>query len=207
MRETLSETMQRVKESADLRSWCESNLEANGKTFTCPFCGSGTGPRRTSAFSIHGGKFKCFSCGESGDVYDLAAHVHGIDNTDAGGKREVVNRVAEWAGVDGCPGNGDKAESVQVKSVQDLARPSVVTKKKQPEKDYTEGRERAASYVEECARRLTVTGTMTSKTRHGRAVPRASANTSNLAESRRRWRREASSGTTPPMPRRASRVS
>lgn len=158
MRETLSETMQRVKESADLRSWCESNLEANGKTFTCPFCGSGTGPRRTSAFSVHGGKFKCFSCGESGDVYDLAAHVHGIDNTDAGGKREVVNRVAEWAGVEGCPGNGDKAESVQVKSVQDLARPSVVTKKKQPEKDYTEGRERAASYVEECARRLTVTG-------------------------------------------------
>lgn len=156
MRETLGETMQRVKESVELRRWCEGALDANGRTFNCPFCGSGTGRNGTPAFSIHGGKFKCFSCGESGDVFDLAAHVYGIDaDTDVDGKREVVNRVAEWAGVEGTPeGVGKPGEShVQAKVSPS---PAVTVKKKEPERDYTEGREQASRYVQQCADRLTV---------------------------------------------------
>src|SRR5690554_4619822 len=33
----------------------------------CPFCGSGTGPKGTSAFSFYQNGYKCFSCDQTGD--------------------------------------------------------------------------------------------------------------------------------------------
>lgn len=39
----------------------------------CPFCGSGTGVNQTPAFHLYDGgeKYHCFSCDESGDIFDL----------------------------------------------------------------------------------------------------------------------------------------
>ena len=59
-------------------------LEAKGLTekrsedrWNCPFCGSGTGVNQTPAFHLSqdGTKFKCFSCNESGDIFDLVKHM------------------------------------------------------------------------------------------------------------------------------------
>ena len=47
----------------------------------CPFCGSGTHENKTSAFSIKGNKWSCYSCGEHGDIFDLAKKVIGITDT------------------------------------------------------------------------------------------------------------------------------
>lgn len=47
----------------------------------CPFCGSGTHENKTSAFSIKGNTWRCFSCGEHGDIYDLAKKIIGITDT------------------------------------------------------------------------------------------------------------------------------
>lgn len=47
----------------------------------CPFCGSGTHENKTSAFSIKGNTWRCFSCGEHGDIFDLAKKITGITDT------------------------------------------------------------------------------------------------------------------------------
>lgn len=48
--------------------------------YICPLCGSGTGKNATGAFSItdDGKNWKCFSCEESGDIFDLIGKVQGI---------------------------------------------------------------------------------------------------------------------------------
>ena len=48
----------------------------------CPFCGSGTGINQTAAFHLleDGTKYKCFSCGESGDIFDLVRHIENMES-------------------------------------------------------------------------------------------------------------------------------
>lgn len=43
--------------------------------WTCPFCGSGDNEHHTAAFHINGTRYKCFSCDESGDIFDLVGHI------------------------------------------------------------------------------------------------------------------------------------
>lgn len=61
-----------------LLAFCQDNLELKGKKFICPYCGSGTGKNGTPAFSLFDDntRFKCFSCGMSGDIYDLAKYLN-----------------------------------------------------------------------------------------------------------------------------------
>lgn len=57
-------------------------LEEQGKTenrgndyWTCPFCGSGDNEHHTAAFHINGTRYKCFSCDECGDIFDLVGYM------------------------------------------------------------------------------------------------------------------------------------
>ena len=57
-------------------------LEEQGKTenrgndyWTCPFCDSGNKQNNTAAFHINGTKYKCFSCDEGGDIFDLVGYI------------------------------------------------------------------------------------------------------------------------------------
>lgn len=58
-----------------LLDYVETHLEKSGKNYCCPLCGSGTHAKGTGAFSIdqhRGGQYwKCFSCEEGGDIFDL----------------------------------------------------------------------------------------------------------------------------------------
>lgn len=57
-----------------LREYVESiTTESKGGFYVCPLCGSGTGAHATGAFSItdNGKSWKCFSCNEMGDLFDL----------------------------------------------------------------------------------------------------------------------------------------
>ena len=118
-----------VKEQASLREFAEQNLEHaqnQPNRLVCPICGSGNGPKHTPAFSIapDGKMWKCFSCGTSGDVFDLAGAVFKI-----GDKREQLKIVAQFAGV-----RGEEEPCRVVKN----------SKQQAPEddlaKDYAEGR-------------------------------------------------------------------
>lgn len=57
-------------------------VKGKSGTYICPLCGSGTGPNKTPAFSIQrdGLRWKCFSCGASGDIFDLIGYHERIES-------------------------------------------------------------------------------------------------------------------------------
>lgn len=74
----------------ELKIYLRDEVEATtkhsaGKAYVCPLCGSGTGAHRTGAFSIDsdGTRWKCFSCGEGGDIYDLFEKRDGLTSSEA----------------------------------------------------------------------------------------------------------------------------
>jgi len=79
-----------------LKDYVESITEpsrGSRNQYICPLCESGTGKNRTGAFTIYpdSNRWKCFSCGEGGDVFDLIAHVEGLEK----GSREMFKRAEE----------------------------------------------------------------------------------------------------------------
>lgn len=86
---------EQIKSQVHIRDYADAHLERKGRdAYVCPSCGSGTGPKRTAAFHLKDERFKCFSCGIGGDVFDLAGVVNGTED-----KREQVRAVADWAGI------------------------------------------------------------------------------------------------------------
>lgn len=101
-------TKDRLKEG--LRDYVESITRKSGGTaYICPICGSGTGKNRTGAFNIDPKdptRWKCFACGNSGDIFDLIGAVEGItEYTDR------VKRAGEVLGIDATPSGSDKHRS------------------------------------------------------------------------------------------------
>ncbi|MBQ2013308.1 MAG: toprim domain-containing protein [Bacteroidaceae bacterium] len=56
---------------------------ARGHMYHCPLCGSGSGANKTAALSVKGEKWKCFACGEGGDIFDLVAKREGLSLPEA----------------------------------------------------------------------------------------------------------------------------
>lgn len=85
-----------VKERADIKSLADEWMDGKGSMHNCPACGSGAGPHRTPALRVYPEtrSWKCFSCGEAGDVFDLAGWVFSTDD-----KREQLRIVCEAAGI------------------------------------------------------------------------------------------------------------
>lgn len=74
-------TLEAVNTTDNLREYCEAHLEKRGKdNFTCPCCGSGTGKNKTAAFYVKQARWKCFSCGESGDLLDLIGIIENVND-------------------------------------------------------------------------------------------------------------------------------
>lgn len=133
-----ADTFQEVKESISLQAYAEAKLERKGKGYVCPSCKSGHGPKGTPAFSIKGDKWKCFSCGKGGDVFDLAGIIEGTDD-----RRRQLEAVAYWAGIDIEP------QQTRTKVPSDLeARP----KPKAP--DYSSGREAERQRIAQAQKEL-----------------------------------------------------
>lgn len=72
--------------------------KSKGKNmYVCPLCGSGKGGNHTGAFSvdINKNRWKCFSCGEGGDLFDLIGKVEQITDPLA-----QLQRAGELYGVE-----------------------------------------------------------------------------------------------------------
>ena len=68
LKELLSDYMELLEE--------QDKTENRGNDYwTCPFCGSGDNEHHTAAFHINGTRYKCFSCDEGGDIFDLVGHI------------------------------------------------------------------------------------------------------------------------------------
>lgn len=70
---------------SNLTDYVNSITTRSGALYVCPICGSGTGAKRTGAFSItkDGLRWKCFSCDKGGDIFDLCAEYERIDLPEA----------------------------------------------------------------------------------------------------------------------------
>lgn len=78
-----------------LKEYANQKLEKDPQgRFVCPNCGSGTHENKTSAFSIKGDTWRCFSCGKSGDIFDLVSIVEGITD-----QKRLFDRVYEFCGI------------------------------------------------------------------------------------------------------------
>ena len=81
----------------ELRRYVESITKKSkgANMYVCPLCHSGEGHNGTGAFSIKDGtNWKCFSCNEGGDIFDLIGKYEGIaDHADQ------LKRAGELFGV------------------------------------------------------------------------------------------------------------
>lgn len=164
-REKLAEAMERVKDAAPLRQWCEQNLNPAGRSYECPNCHSGTGPNKTPAFTLGTGRYantwKCHSCQSHGDVFDLAGIVYGTED-----RAEQLERVAAWAGVEGWHKDGgdtwrdwdnsavDRGEALDWDSTAPVGGTGKAEQVAAPAKEldlggeYAEGRARHREYIQ-----------------------------------------------------------
>lgn len=117
-----------------LRDYVESiTSKSKGDKYVCPLCGSGTGIHGTGAFSItKENRWKCFSCGEGGDLFDLIGKHEGIKEY-----QEQKKRAEEFFGV--YKKGGDGAKNASASGMQ---RSRGKSKQVQPagneERDFTE---------------------------------------------------------------------
>lgn len=101
--------------------------------YICPFCGSGTGPNATGAFTVYSKNYYCFSCHCHGDIFDLMQKTDGID------KKEAVYYAASKYGL-----TIDRTE-------HELDWNDVISREKpEPPDDYT-------AFFRECSRHLSDT--------------------------------------------------
>lgn len=80
-----------------LRAYLESITQKSkgNNMYVCPLCGSGTGSHSTGAFGIKDGtSWKCFSCNEGGDIFDLIGKYEGIAD-----HSEQLKRAGEIFGI------------------------------------------------------------------------------------------------------------
>ena len=128
-------TFKEVRDRAPLDKYVLEHLEhVNGRP-VCPFCNSGNGETANSdsAFFVNPHKpwrWTCFSCGRSGDVFDLADEVEHLN----GSKPAQLNAVKAWIG-----GNGPTSPCKQRAPLAGTARPN-----------YSTGRRAAREYVLSC---------------------------------------------------------
>ncbi len=71
----IEEKTAEVKRSVPCTDYLKKSKGKN--MFVCPYCGSGTHANATGALAYYekDNRFKCFACGESGDVLDLVQHI------------------------------------------------------------------------------------------------------------------------------------
>ena len=114
-----------------LREYVETvTTSSKGGLYVCPLCGSGTGAHKSGAFGIfaQGKRWKCQSCNEGGDIFDLCAAVEHITLQEA--TRAMIERYGSRGNVlEGQKATPQKntperpAEAIEAKSfLQDIER-------------------------------------------------------------------------------------
>lgn len=130
-----TERLESVKTAEALEDYARARLQPMGKSFVCPGCGSGTGPSHSPAFTVKGNRWRCFSCGEGGDLLDLIGIVDGIPE---GGTARLEAAESFLGIVSPTAGTGRPAQS-QTALQRDSVAPQGQRQAAAP--DYTEGRE------------------------------------------------------------------
>lgn len=142
-----------AKETVKAQVKCTLFLTAaDNRLYNCPFCGSGTKDNHTAALEYFAdtNKFKCYSCGEYGDVIDLYKEVTGSDYNTA------LAQLADSLNIAIDPYNpAERREMPENDPQRDFNASAVIDPLKEA-KTATEGTERDFSaYYKLCRARLT----------------------------------------------------
>lgn len=127
---------QNVKEELkeQLRTYVESITKKSkgANMYICPLCGSGTGKHHTGAFSIKDDtSWKCFSCNEGGDIFDLVGKYEGITDYS-----EKLRRTSELFRIS--VNNYSAVSQKNFKEYQNQSKTEQHTKKNIQATDYTQ---------------------------------------------------------------------
>lgn len=105
----------------------KGEIEDRGDGFyTCPFCNSGNKQKNTAAFYVNGTRYKCFSCTEKGDIFDLVGYMEGLENDFAAHYNRTLKIMRSYL-------NSDKYEKIKTVKSKPVKTPEV-----SKEVDYTE---------------------------------------------------------------------
>lgn len=89
---------------------------SKGKGYVCPLCGSGTGANGTGAFFVRQNMWKCFSCGEGGDIFDLYKRVNNCDTETAYKGIEALYNGQTPSPVKEVPTHKETAEEMKIRT-------------------------------------------------------------------------------------------
>lgn len=89
---------------------------SKGKGYVCPLCGSGTGANGTGAFFVRQNMWKCFSCGEGGDIFDLYKRVNNCDTETAYKGIEALYNGQTPSPINEVPSQKETAEEMKRKT-------------------------------------------------------------------------------------------
>ena len=144
--EHIKEEADAIRARVSISAYCRDNLERAraGQPYVCPYCGSGGHGNASSDSALKlyesTASFTCHACYKSGDIFDLAGEVHGLE-----GFGDKVASVAEWAGI---PLTGDWKPPAPTKPAKKKEKPQ------QPAKDYTQARKAEEAKLQEWRQRL-----------------------------------------------------
>lgn len=123
----------------------EKGGSMNSPVYICPLCGSGTKENKTGGLSIYSGndglRWKCFSCGLEGDIFELFGRINGIMdfNQQLMGLCEIYGVSIDSSGGNF---NYDRNKSESVQNVQ-------VNRNCEVEKDYSDFFLQAHTHIKE----------------------------------------------------------
>ena len=124
-----------------VEKFCKRDKKAGPRHYACPFCDSGHGGKNSDgAFSIKGnGEYwKCFSCGRSGDIFDLVRLKENIDGAD------LFQRVYDMCGI--TVDENDQSTEPQAKAPNSAAASGTDPLQEEPEEDLID-------YFKSCAQK------------------------------------------------------
>ena len=112
--------------------------------YNCPLCGSGEGKHKTGAFSVYdnGQKWKCFSCGNGGDLFELIGQTEHI-----GDFKNRMDRAAEIFHIT-LDSNDEYKKGHMTMTRTDIKKTeNMTTVKEEPTVDYTEKFKQAQDWL------------------------------------------------------------
>lgn len=112
--------------------------------YVCPLCGSGEGKHKTGAFSVYdnGQKWKCFSCGNGGDLFELIGLTEHI-----GDFKNRMDRAAEIFHIT-LDSNDEYKKGLMTMARTDIKKTeNVTTDKDESTVDYTEKFKQAQDWL------------------------------------------------------------
>lgn len=103
--------------------------------YVCPLCSSGEGKHKTGAFSVYdnGRKWKCFSCGNGGDLFELIGQIEHI-----GDFKNRMDRAAEIFHITLDSNDEYKKGRVTMTSTEIKRAENAAANEEEPTVDYTE---------------------------------------------------------------------